>query len=65
MLVREVVEEREEDRKGLLHAQKSMKRPFAVELKDRLQVWWIARKAPVGDYVLACVVAFGGTVPEE
>ena len=65
MLVRKVIKQRKDDRKGLLHAQEPMKGPFAMELKDWLQVWWIACEPAIGDYMLACVVALCGTIPEE
>ncbi len=55
----EKVEEGEEDREGLLHAQETVEGPFAVELDDG----FIVRDALVSDYVLAGVVAFGGAVP--
>jgi hypothetical protein len=42
-----------------------MERPFAVELEHGLVVRRVASKSLVGDDVLAVVVAFGRTVPEE
>ena len=64
-VVREVVEQAEDDAEGLLYAHEAIERPFAVELVDRLHVGWVAGEAFRGDEVLAGVVAFGGTVPEE
>ena len=61
----EKVEQAEEDRGRLLHAQVAVERPFAVVLQDGLEVWRIARKTAVGHNVLAAVVAFGGAGPEE
>jgi hypothetical protein len=61
VLVREEVEEREEDGEGLLHAQEAVEGPFAVELHDRFR----GRDALVGDDVLAGIVAFCWAVPEE
>lgn len=59
--MREEVEEREEDAEGLLHPEESVEGPFAVELDDGLG----GCDALVGYYVLAGIVAFGRTVPEE
>ena len=42
-----------------------MEGPFAVELQDGRDVFGVAVEAVVGYDVLAGVVAFGGTVPEE
>jgi len=54
VLVREEVEEGEEDGEGFLHAEEAVEGPFAVELDN-----WLRRSdALVGDYVLAGVVAF-------
>jgi hypothetical protein len=48
-----------------LHAHEAVKRPFAVELVDGLHVWRVAGEA-LGSYnVLACIIAFGRTVPEK
>ena len=60
-MVGEEVEEREEDGEGLLHAKEAVEGPFPVELDDS----YISCDALVGDYVLAGVVAFCGTVPEQ
>lgn len=60
--MREVVEEREDDAKGLLHAHEAVKGPFAVELVD---VRGSEGEGMVGDNVLTCVVAFRGAGPEE
>lgn len=57
----EEVDEGEEDREGLLHAQETVERPFPVELDD----FFAFGNAFVGNYVLAGVVAFGRAVPEE
>lgn len=54
VLVREEVEEGEEDGEGLLHAEEAVEGPFAVELDDGFG----GSDALVGDYVLAGVVAF-------
>lgn len=61
VLVREEIEEREEDAEGLLHAQKAIEGPFAVELDD----FFDCSDTDVGYDVLTSVVAFSGTVPEE
>jgi hypothetical protein len=63
--VRDVVQQREDDAEGLLHAQEPVEGPFAVKLDDRLQIRRVAREASGGDDVLACVVAFGGAGPEK
>ena len=60
-VVGEEVEEREEHREGLLHAQEAVERPLAVELHHGLRVG----EALCCDYVLARVVALGRAVPEE
>jgi hypothetical protein len=36
-----------------------------VELEDWLEIRRVAGEARLGDDVLACIVTFGGTVPEE
>lgn len=59
--VRPEVAEGEEHGEGLLHADEAVKGPFAVELDDVE----VGGDAGDGDDVLAGVVAFGGTVPEE
>lgn len=51
----------EEHAKGLLHAQKPVKGPFAVELHHAVA----GGDAPRRDDVLACVVAFARAIPEE
>ena len=62
--VREEVEEGEEDGEGLLHAQEAVEGPFAVELHDR--VWQgIIGEAPLGDDMLAYVVAVALAIPEQ
>jgi hypothetical protein len=63
--VREVVEQREDDAEGLLHAHEAVEGPFAVELVHGLHIGRVAGEALRGYDVLACVVAFGGTVPKE
>lgn len=64
-IVRKVVEEGEDDAEWLLHAHEAVERPFSVELVDGLHVWRVAGEA-LGSYnVLACVIAFRGTVPEK
>jgi hypothetical protein len=57
----EEVEEREEDGKGLLHAEEAVEGPFPVELDDS----YIGCDALVGNYVLAGVVAFCWAIPEK
>jgi hypothetical protein len=64
-VVCEVVEQGEDDAEGLLHAHEAVKRPFAVVLVYGLRVRRVVREAGVGHDVLACIVAFGGTVPEK
>lgn len=64
-VVREVVEEGEDDAKRFLHAHEAVEGPFAVELVDGLHVRRVARETLGGYDVLARVVTFGGTVPEE
>lgn len=46
-----------------MHSEHTVERPFAVELDHWL--WRDGLLTQVGDDVLAGVVAFGGTVPEE
>lgn len=65
MIVREEVKEGEKDGRRLLHAQKAVERPFAMELKDRLKVWRIAREALVRYDVLAEIIAFRRAGPKE
>ena len=65
MVMCQEVEEREEDRGRLLHAQEAVEGPFAVVLDDGLEVGRVAGEALFGYDVLAGVVAFGGAVPEE
>lgn len=64
-VVREEVEEGEEHAGGFLHAEEAEEGPFSVELEDRFEVGRFARKAGVGGDVLASVVAFAWTGPEE
>lgn len=59
--MREEIKEGKEDREGFLHAEKTIKGPFAVELNDRLGRF----DALVGDYMLASIIAFRGASPEE
>lgn len=65
MQVRQVVEQRKEDREWLLHPQEPVERPFPVELKDGFAVRRISRETLVCRDVLAGVVAFGGARPEH
>lgn len=59
--VRPEIANGEEHGEGLLHAEEAVEGPFAVELDDVEA----GGDAGGGDDVLAGVVAFGGTVPEE
>jgi hypothetical protein len=59
--VSEEVEERKEDAEGLLHSQKTVEWPFAMELHNGL----LSCDTLVGYDVLAGIIAFGGAVPEE
>lgn len=65
MVMSQEVEQREDDGEGLLHAEETVKGPFAMKLKDGLTIGRFAGEAFVGDDVLAGIVAFGGTVPQE
>jgi hypothetical protein len=65
MIVSEEVKQRKNDGKGFLHAEETVKGPFAVELEDWFAVRGFAGEAFVGYDVLAGVVAFGRAVPEE
>jgi hypothetical protein len=65
VIVCEKVEQREEHREWFLHSHKAMKRPFSMELKNRLSVWRISGHTLISHNVLAGVIAFGGTGPEE
>ena len=65
ILVREIVEQRKQDGEDFLDAEDAVEGPFSVILHDGLEHWGVAGDAPVGYDVLAGVVAFGGTVPEE
>jgi len=60
-IVRVEVEDREEDREGLLDAEEATERPFTVELLDGEALG----DPGDGEAALACVVAFGAAVPEE
>ncbi len=53
------IEEGEEDREWLLHAQEAVKRPFAMELNN----WFRRGYTLVCNDVLASIVAFGSAVP--
>lgn len=55
------IEDGEEDGEGLLHAEEPFERPFPVELLDCLAVG----DARGGYNVLAGIIAFRGTGPEE
>lgn len=59
--MRQEIKEGEEDGEGLLHAQEAIEWPFPVELDNFI----ICCDALIGDYVLACVVAFGRARPKE
>lgn len=65
VVVSEEVHEAEDHAEGLLHPQEAVEGPLAVELHDRLTVWWVACQPLVGHHMLAGVVAFCWTVPEE
>jgi hypothetical protein len=65
MIVSEKIEQRKDDGKRFLHAEETVKGPFAVELEDWFAVRGFAGEAGVGYDVLAGVVAFGGAGPEE
>lgn len=59
--MRKEVEEGEQNREGFLDTPEALERPFAVKLHHIITTG----KAGLGYYMLAGVVAFGGTVPEE
>jgi hypothetical protein len=42
-----------------------MERPFAIELEYGFSIGRVACKSLIGHDMLAIVIAFGGTVPEE
>lgn len=65
MVVRQEVEEAEENGGRLLHAQEAVEGPFAMELEDRFDVRRFAREAPVGHDMLAGIVALCWTGPEQ
>jgi hypothetical protein len=65
VIVSEEIEQRKDDGKRFLHAEETVKGPFAVELEDWFAVRGFAGEAGVGYDVLAGVVAFGGAGPEE
>lgn len=65
MLVRKEVEEGEENGEWFLDPKKAVERPFSMKLNDRIKHRWLARQAPLRDDLLACVIAFGRTCPEE
>ena len=64
-IVREEVEQAEEDGGWLLHAEEAVEGPFTVELEDGLEVGRFAFQALIGDDMLAGVVAFRRAGPEE
>ena len=64
-VVREVVEQREDDGEGLLHAHEAVEGPFAVELVYWLHVRRVALQPPVRYDVLACIIALGRAVPQQ
>lgn len=61
----EVVEQREDDAEGLLHAHEAVERPLAVELVYGLHIRRVASETLRRHDVLAGIVAFSGTVPKE
>ena len=61
----EEVEVGEEDGEGLLHAEKAVERPFAVELVDWVQLDAELCNSLGRDNVLAGVVTFGWACPEK
>jgi hypothetical protein len=61
-VMREVIKERKDYAKGLLHTHEAIEGPFSVELVD---MGWGEGEGLGGYDVLACVVAFGGAGPEE
>jgi hypothetical protein len=48
-----------------LHAHEAVKRPFAMELVNGLHIRGVARETFRSYNVLAGVIAFRGTIPEE
>ena len=52
------IEEREEHREWLLHAQEAVERPFAMELEYRFPIGRFASFSLIGYDVLACIVTF-------
>lgn len=63
--VRKVIEEAEDYAEGFLHAHEAVKGPFPVELAHGIVGGWDGGETGGGYDVLACVVTFGGTVPEK
>lgn len=61
VLMREEVEEGEEDGEGFLHSQETVKRPFPVELNYVFGCF----DALIGDDVLAGIIAFCWAIPEK
>ena len=58
------IEEREEDREGLLHAHETMEWPFTVKLYNGLHHRRISRFSFISDDMLTGVIAFLWACPE-
>lgn len=65
MIMRQEVEEGEEDTGGLLHSEEAVKGPFAVELDDGFEVGRLTCESLFGYDVLAHIIAFLRAVPQE
>ena len=65
MPVGKEVEEREQDGKRFLHAEDSAERPFSMELHHWIEHWRISGDSAVCHDMLAGIVTFGGTSPEQ
>lgn len=59
------VEEGEQNGEWFLQAEEALEGPFPVELHDCVRRTWMLPQSLRSDNVLACVVAFRGTCPEE
>ena len=59
------VEKRKDDGEHLLYAQDPEKRPLSVELNYRTEHRRVTGDPAVGDNMLAGIVAFGRTSPEQ
>lgn len=57
------IQEREQDREGLLHPQNPAEGPFAVELNDRSEHRGVTRDSFVGNDMLTSIVAFSWASP--